>query len=212
MSDTLSKITTAILEGNVAESTNWTRAALREGIAAKTILDQGLLPGMDEVGIRFKRGDMFVPEVLISAKAMTVSLELLKPLFQESGVKSEAIVLLGTVQGDLHDIGKNLVGMMLEGAGFEVHDIGRDVAPETFVKHVKEMKPDVVAMSALLTTTMLMMQNTVIALREAGVRDQVKIIVGGAPVTDGFAKKIGADGYAPDAVSAVDVVRGFLGH
>jgi 5-methyltetrahydrofolate--homocysteine methyltransferase len=166
---------------------------------------------MDHVGVEFKAGNMFVPEVLRSARAMQAAMDILKPLLIESGVRMIGKVLLGTVKGDLHDIGKNLVGMMCEGAGFEVRDLGRDVPPEAFVKAVKEFAPDVVGMSALLTTTMRSMEHTIKALEEAGVRDRVKVMIGGAPVTQAFASQIGADGYASNAASAAELARKLAG-
>jgi len=165
---------------------------------------------MDYVGVEFKAGNMFVPEVLRSAKTMQTSLEILRPLLVESGAKTAGKVLLGTVKGDLHDIGKNLVGMMWEGAGFEVKDIGKDVAPEQFVEAVKEWEPDVLGMSALLTTTMRAMESTIKVLEEAGLRDRVKVIIGGAPVTQDFADQIGADGYASNAAGAAELAKRLL--
>ncbi len=168
------------------------------------------MPGMDHVGVEFKAGNMFVPEVLRSAKTMSASMEILKPILSESGVKMVGKVILGTVKGDLHDIGKNLVGMMCEGAGFEVVDLGKDIAPEAFVEAVKEHNPDIVGMSALLTTTMRTMESTIKALEEAGLRGKVKIMVGGAPVTKDFADTIGADGYASNAAAAAEMATKFV--
>jgi 5-methyltetrahydrofolate--homocysteine methyltransferase len=165
---------------------------------------------MDYVGVEFKAGNMFVPEVLRSAKTMQISMDILKPLLAESGVPMVGRVLLGTVKGDLHDIGKNLVGMMCEGAGFEVEDIGKDIAPESFVQAVKEFEPDVLGMSALLTTTMRAMESTIKVLEEAGVRDKVKIMIGGAPVTQAFCDQIGADGYASNAAAAAELAKKFV--
>ncbi|MEJ2512484.1 MAG: corrinoid protein, partial [Anaerolineales bacterium] len=176
----LSKISSCVIEGNLNDIQALTNQALEEGISAKEILDQGLMPGMDHVGVEFKAGNMFVPEVLRSAKTMSGSMEILKPILTASGVKMVGKVILGTVKGDLHDIGKNLVGMMCEGAGFEVVDLGKDISPEAFVEAVKEHNPDIVGMSALLTTTMRTMESTIKALEEAGLRDKVKIMVGGA--------------------------------
>ena len=210
MSEILSKLSTAIIEGNLDSMANLTQNALAEGLNAKQILDQALMPGMDHVGVEFKAGNMFVPEVLRSARAMQASMEIIKPLLAEAGSKMTGKILLGTVKGDLHDIGKNLVAMMCEGAGFEVKDLGKDIAPEAFVKAVKEFEPDVLAMSALLTTTMRAMEHTIKALEEAGVRDRVKIMIGGAPVTQAFCNQIGADGYASNAASAVDLAKKFV--
>jgi len=206
----LSDISTCVIEGNLGNIQELTQQALDDGLEAKEILDSGLMPGMDHVGVEFKAGNMFVPEVLRSAKAMSSSMELLKPLLAESGVEMVGKIVLGTVKGDLHDIGKNLVAMMCEGAGFEVYDIGKDVAPEDFVAAIKEYNPDIVGMSALLTTTMRTMESTIKALEEAGVRDKVKVMVGGAPVTEDFASQIGADAYASNAASAAEVATKFV--
>jgi corrinoid protein of di/trimethylamine methyltransferase len=173
------------------------------------VLSGGLIAGMDEVGKDFKAGDLFVPEVLIAARAMHAGMGVLRPLLAESDTASAGKYLIGTVEGDLHDIGKNLVKMMIEGAGFETIDLGTDVQPAAFVEAVREHQPDVVGMSALLTTTMVNMKNTIEALEEAGLRDSIKIMIGGAPVTAAFAEEVGADAYAPDAASAVDVAREF---
>jgi 5-methyltetrahydrofolate--homocysteine methyltransferase len=207
MSERLSAISTAVIEGNLDDIQQFTEDALEDGHTAKDILDNGLMPGMDHVGVEFRAGNMFVPEVLRSARAMQRSMDILKPMLAESGVSMTGRIVLGTVKGDLHDIGKNLVGMMCEGAGFEVMDLGKDVPPEKFVQAVKEFNPDVVGMSALLTTTMRAMEHTVKALEEAGVRDHVKIVIGGAPVTQSFADQIGADGYAANAASAADLAK-----
>jgi 5-methyltetrahydrofolate--homocysteine methyltransferase len=210
MSELLQEISTAVIEGNLDDIEDLTDDALDEGLSAEEILNKGLMAGMDYVGVEFKAGNMFVPEVLRSAKTMQMSMDILKPLLAESGVKMVGKVLLGTVKGDLHDIGKNLVGMMCEGAGFEVMDIGKDVAPEQFVEAVKSFEPDVVGMSALLTTTMRSMESTIKVLEEAGLRDRVKIIIGGAPVTQTFADQIGADGYASNAAGAADLAKKLL--
>jgi 5-methyltetrahydrofolate--homocysteine methyltransferase len=207
MSEILEQISTAVIEGNLDEIQDLTDDALDEGLTAEDIMNKGLMPGMDYVGVEFKAGNMFVPEVLRSAKTMQTSMDTLRPLLAKAGVKTVGKVLLGTVKGDLHDIGKNLVGMMCEGAGFEVMDVGKDVAPEQFVDAVKEFEPDVVGMSALLTTTMRSMESTIKVLEEAGLRDKVKIMIGGAPVTQAFADQIGADGYASNAASAADLAK-----
>jgi 5-methyltetrahydrofolate--homocysteine methyltransferase len=175
------------------------------------IIDNGLMGGMSVVGERFKAGDMYIPEVIMSAKAMSAGMEIVKPLIIGGESSSKGKVLLGTVKGDLHEIGKKLVQMMIESAGMEVEDIGIDISPEKFAEAVKEKKPDVLGMSALLTTTMLAMKDTIETLKEAGLRDSVKVLVGGAPVTLDFAEEIGADGWAPDAVTAKDKVLEFLG-
>ena len=209
MSQILEEISTAVIEGDLDEIEDLTEDALDDDLTAEEILNKGLMPGMDHVGVEFRAGNMFVPEVLRSAKTMQLSMDILKPLLAESGVKMVGKVLLGTVKGDLHDIGKNLVGMMCEGAGFEVKDIGKDIAPEGFVEAVKEFEPDVVGMSALLTTTMRSMESTIKILEEAGLRDKVKIMIGGAPVTQAFADQIGADGYASNAASAAELAKEF---
>jgi 5-methyltetrahydrofolate--homocysteine methyltransferase len=210
MSEILEQISTAVIEGDVDEIADLTEDALDEGLSAQEILDNGLMAGMDYVGVEFKAGNMFVPEVLRSAKTMQTSMEILQPLLTAAGVKRVGKVLLGTVKGDLHDIGKNLVGMMCEGAGFEIKDLGRDIAPDAFVQAVKEYEPDVVGMSALLTTTMRSMEHTIKALEEAGLRDKVKIMIGGAPVTQTFSDQIGADGYASNAAAAADLAKSFV--
>ncbi len=210
MSELFSKLSTAVIEGNLNEILGLTEDAIDEGISAKDILDKGLMFGMDHVGVEFKAGNMFVPEVLRSARAMQTAMTLIKPLLAESGEYMTGKVILGTVKGDLHDIGKNLVGMMCEGAGFEVIDVGKDILPDAFVEAVKEHAPDILGMSALLTTTMRTMEHTIKSLEEAGVRDKVKIMIGGAPVTQAFADQIGADGYASNAASAADLAKKFM--
>jgi len=207
MSELFSELSKAIIEGNLDVIVELTQDALDDGLSAKDILDKGLMPGMDHVGVEFKAGNMFVPEVLRSARAMQSSMGLIKPLLAETGASMTGKVLLGTVKGDLHDIGKNLVGMMCEGAGFEVNDLGKDIEPQAFVDAVKEYEPDILGMSALLTTTMRAMEHTVKAMEEAGVRDKVKIMIGGAPVTQAFSDQIGADGYASNAASASELAK-----
>jgi 5-methyltetrahydrofolate--homocysteine methyltransferase len=211
VADILEKIASNLYDGEDEQVAELVQKALDQGMRPEEILSGGLIAGMDEVGKDFKAGDLFVPEVLIAARAMHAGMDILRPLLAESDVPSVGKYLIGTVAGDLHDIGKNLVKMMLEGAGFETVDLGTDVTPETFVEAVREHQPTVVGMSALLTTTMTSMKATVEALTEAGLRDSVKIMVGGAPVTAPFAEEIGADAYAPDAASAVDVARGLVG-
>ena len=211
MSEVLEQMAAAVIEGNVDAMEDLTQDALDEDLGAKDILDNGLMVGMDHVGKEFKAGNMFVPEVLRSAKAMKTSMVILQPLLSAAEAKAVGKVLLGTVKGDLHDIGKNLVGMMCEGAGFEVQDLGTDVEPDQFLDAIKEFEPDIVGMSALLTTTMRAMGDTVKAIEEAGLRDQVKVMIGGAPVTQRFADDIGADGYAPNAASASDLAKKFVG-
>jgi len=211
MSEILEQMTTAVIEGNVDAMEDLTQDALDEDLGAKDILDNGLMVGMDHVGKEFKAGNMFVPEVLRSAKAMKTSMVILQPLLSAAEAKAVGKVLLGTVKGDLHDIGKNLVGMMCEGAGFDVQDLGTDVEPDQFLDAIKEFEPDIVGMSALLTTTMRSMGDIIKAIEEAGLRDQVKVMIGGAPVTQRFADDIGADGYAPNAASASDLAKKFVG-
>ena len=198
----------AVIKGDQNTALEITKAALAEGTAAKDILDNGLIAGMDIVGARFKKNEVYIPEVLISARAMKMAMEVLEPELVKAGVEPVGKLLIGTVQGDLHDIGKNLVAMMLKGAGFEVIDLGVDVGPEKFVEQVKTAKAQVVGMSALLTTTMPGMEKTIKALKDAGT--PVKVMIGGAPVTQDYADRIGADGYAPDAASAVDIAKSLV--
>jgi 5-methyltetrahydrofolate--homocysteine methyltransferase len=207
MSDTLQQLASKLYDGSAPDVAALVQQALDEGMGPGQVLQEGLIIGMDMVGRDFKAGELFVPEVLIAARAMHAGMDILKPLLAESDVPSAGKYLIGTVKGDLHDIGKNLVRMMIEGSGFEVVDLGVDVGPEGFVDAVREHEPDVVGMSALLTTTMTNMKGVIEALEEAGLRDSVKVMIGGAPVTDAYAKEIGADGYAPDAATAVDVAR-----
>lgn len=187
------------------------RELLRRGLTPYDVLTKGLVAGMDIVGADFRDGILFVPEVLMAAKAMKAGMELLRPLLAETGAPQIGTMVIGTVKGDIHDIGKNLVAMMLEGAGYEVVDLGTDVRPERFAAAVREHAPRVVGLSALLTTTMQNMRMAIEALDDLGMRDRVKVIVGGAPVTEAFANEIGADGYAPDASRAVRVVNALLG-
>jgi 5-methyltetrahydrofolate--homocysteine methyltransferase len=186
------------------------KSGLSQGISAKDLLNQGLIAGMDVVGGRMENEEMFIPEVLMAAKAMGAAVNVLKPLLAESDVSSQGKVVIGTVKGDLHDIGKNLVAMMLESAGLEVYNLGVDVAPDKFVNEIKTKNANILALSALLTTTMPMMKETVAAVANAGIREKVKILVGGAPVTQSFAMEIGADGYAPDAGSATRLAKSLL--
>jgi 5-methyltetrahydrofolate--homocysteine methyltransferase len=211
MADILQNITSKLYDGEDQEVAQLVQQALEEGMAPGEILQGGLIAGMDEVGRDFKAGDLFVPEVLIAARAMHAGMGVLRPLLAESDTPSAGRYVIGTVKGDLHDIGKNLVRMMLEGAGFETIDLGTDVEPQAFVDAVREHQPTLVGMSALLTTTMVQMKSTLEALEEAGVRGSVKIMIGGAPVTQAFAQEIGADAYAPDAASAVDAARDLAG-
>lgn len=205
----LEQIYQNVIDGQAPSVEAGVRAALQAGISANDILNQSLIAAMDEVGQRFEAGDFFVPEMLIAARAMQAGLQLLKPHLIESGIKAAGKVAIGTVKGDLHDIGKNLVAMMLEGAGFEVKDLGTDVSPDAFVQAARD-GAHIIGMSALLTTTMVNMQQTINALQSAGLRGQVKVVIGGAPVTDAYAQQIGADAFAPDASSATRVVRQLL--
>jgi len=206
----LNELSVAIINGDMEEARKLTQALLDQGLPAGKIVSEGLIPGMNEVGRLFKACEYYVPEVLISARAMKSSMELVRPLLSGADSLKMGKVVIGTVQGDLHDIGKNLVAMMLEGAGFEVVDLATDVSPAKFVEAVKQHKPRVVAMSALLTTTMTAMKSTIEALKEAGVRTDIKVMVGGAPVTERFAHEIGADGYAPEAATATDVAKNLV--
>ncbi len=206
----LQELANNLINGNAPKTEELTIKALGEGIAPVDVLNQGLVAGMEVVGQRFKNNEFYVPEVLIAARAMKASMKILRPKLAETGVKPIGKFVVGTVKGDLHDIGKNLVAMMMEGAGFEVIDLGVDVSPEKFINAIKENKAQVMGMSALLTTTMLNMKDAVAALKASGMKDSVKVVVGGAPLTQSFADEIGADGYAPDAASAVDLVKSLL--
>jgi 5-methyltetrahydrofolate--homocysteine methyltransferase len=211
MSELLGKMAESLIAGKIDEVVNLTKEALDGGAAPADILDQGLLAGMDIVGQRFKAEEMFIPEVLRCAKCMHGAMDILRPLLAETGAESIGTLIIGTVKGDLHDIGKNLVGMMFEGAGFNVVDLGIDKEPQNFVDAIKEHNATLIGMSALLTTTMPKMGETINAIKEAGIRDQVKILVGGAPITAAFAEEIGADGYASNAASAVDKGKELMG-
>jgi 5-methyltetrahydrofolate--homocysteine methyltransferase len=210
MSETLEKLRTAVIEGQAVPARDATQAALDEGIAPGRILLEALVPAMDDVGNRYECGEYFVPEMLISVRAMKEGLKLLKPLLVESDVRPAGRVVAGTVKGDLHDIGKNLVGIMLEGAGFEIVDLGCDVPAEKFVAAARE-GADLVALSALLSTTMPNIKATIQALDDAGLRERVKVMIGGAPVNDSVAREYGADGYAADASTAVALARSLAG-
>lgn len=200
----LSEISEMLQKGKANEVKELAQKGLDEGLEAKQILEEGLMPGMSIIGDKFKKNEVYVPEVLIAARAMNAGIEILKPHMSDSDVINKGTVVLGTVKGDLHDIGKNLVKIMMEGKGMNVVDLGIDVTPEQFVSAAKEQNADVIACSALLTTTMTEMENVVKAAKEAGIRDSVTIMVGGAPVTQSFCESIGADRYAPDAASAAD--------
>jgi len=206
----LNALAAAIISGKAPVAKELTEQALAEGLPAAEILNRGLVAGMNVVGEKFKNNEFYVPEVLIAARAMKNAMEVLRPVLAETGVEPAGRVAIGTVRGDLHDIGKNLVAMMLEGAGFEIIDLGVDVKPEQFVEAVQKRNADIVALSALLTTTMPAMKDTIQALESAGLRREVAVMIGGAPVTQSYADEIGADGYAPDAASAVDKAKALL--
>lgn len=209
MEELLKEMADNLIRGQAAKVKELTQKAIAKGYAPKEILDKGLISGMSVVGEKFKKNEFYVPEVLIAARAMHAGMEILRPLLVKLGVKSVATVAIGTVKGDLHDIGKNLVMMMMEGAGFQVIDLGIDVPPEKFVNAVRE-GANLIGISALLTTTMPGMKTTIEALKTAGIRNKVKVMIGGAPITQSYADEIGADGYGPDAASAVDVAKKLL--
>jgi 5-methyltetrahydrofolate--homocysteine methyltransferase len=208
---TLKSVADNLYKGEAEEVAAGVKEALQAGVAPMEVLNIGLLAGMDAVGRDFKSGALFLPEVLAAARAMKAGMDLLNPLLVGSGAQATRRVVIGTVEGDLHDIGKNLVSMLLTGAGFQVIDLGIDVSPERFVQSVGEHSPDILGLSALLTTTMPGMKSTIAGLEKAGLRSKVKVLVGGAPVTQQYAKEIGADAYAPDAPSAVDKARQLAG-
>ncbi len=211
MNDSLQKIYNAVVDGQAGMVEQAVEQALAELIAPEAILQQGLIAAMSEVGRLFEEGEFFVPEMLVAARAMQAGLNRLRPLLVERDIKPLGKVVLGTVKGDLHDIGKNLVAMMLEGAGFEVIDLGIDVPPDKFIAAVQEHQPDLVGMSALLTTTMGNMKAVIESLAESGLRPRVRVMLGGAPVTANFAQQIGADGYAEDASRAVTLAKQLMG-
>lgn len=204
------KFHSALSQGKMDEVKRLTQEALEGGESAEAVLKDGLIHAMDRVGAKFKSGEVYIPEVLIAARAMHAGMAMLKPILSKSPGTMTGKVIIGTVKGDLHDIGKNLVIMMLEGRGFDVVDLGIDVSAEKFIEAIRQHQPQVVGMSALLTTTIREMKNTLQAIEGAGLRTCVKTIVGGAPITEKFAREIGADGYAPDAASAVDKVTELL--
>jgi len=206
----LQKISEELQKGNFNEVPKLTQEALNAGIPPAKILKDGLIAGMDVVGEQFRKDELFIPEVLVAAKAMHGGMEVLRPKLVETDIRLTGKMVLGTVKGDLHDIGKNLVGMMMEGAGFQVIDLGIDIPSEKFVEAVKSHQPNLLGLSALLTTTMPRMKEVIQLLITAGIRDKVKVMVGGAPLTEKFAKEIGADGYGPDAASAVQVAKSLL--
>ena len=208
--DLLKSIQTAVLNGDAPTTQSLVKQAMSDGMPAERILNEGLIAAMHQVGKLFEAGEYYVPEMLVAARAMKGGLELIRPALAAANVKAIGKIVVGTVQGDLHDIGKNLVAMMMEGAGFQVIDLGVDVSPEKFVEAVKSEKPDLIGLSALLTTTMPMMKATVDALGVAGERNHVKVIVGGAPVTNKYASDIGADAFASDASSAASIGKSLL--
>ena len=210
MNQLIQEIYEGIIDGQAPLVSQKVQQALDSDVDPAAILNQGMIAAMAEVGKRFEEGEYFVPEMLIAARAMQAGLALLKPRLQQTDLRSSGKVVIGTVKGDLHDIGKNLVAMMLEGAGFEIVDLGTDVSADKFVAAAREHQADLVAMSALLTTTMPNMKVTIDALQTAGLRQQVKVIIGGAPITESFARQVGADGYAPDASRAVAVAKSLL--
>jgi 5-methyltetrahydrofolate--homocysteine methyltransferase len=210
MSVTYETIYEGIVDGRISAVPETVKQALEAGHEPESILKEALIPAMTEVGRLYEAGDYFVPEMLMAAKAMKAGMVILKPRLVDAAVEPAGRVIIGTVQGDLHDIGKNLVGMMMEGAGFEVVDLGTDVPAEDFVHAVLDQKPDILALSALLTTTMPQQKAVIASLVEAGVRDRIKIVVGGAPVTEKFAEEIGADGYAPEAGSAAALAKNLV--
>ncbi len=207
----LKKIADNLIKGKAPEVKELVQKAIDEGVDVEKVLNEGLVAGMSVVGEKFKKNEFYIPEVLIAARAMKAGMGILRPILAEKNIKGVGTVVLGTVRGDLHDIGKNLVAMMLEGAGFEIIDLGVDVSPEKFIETAKEKKADLVGLSALLTTTMPSMKDVVKAVGDSGLKDKVKVMIGGAPLTQSYADEIGADGYAPDAASAVDEAKQLLG-
>lgn len=208
--DILEEIAIGVEKGDSNSVHALTEKALTQKISVGEILNNGLVAGMDVIGEKFKNNEVFIPEVLISAKAMKAGMELIKPLLAKANVESKGKVVIGTVKGDLHDIGKRIVAMLLEGAGFEVTDLGVDVSKEKFLEFVEKERADILGMSALLTTTMTYMKEVIEALENANLKQNVKVIIGGAPITHSYAEEIKADGYAPDAASAIDLVKDLL--
>lgn len=204
------QIADEVVKGQADSVKQLVNQALSENISAEDILSNGLVGGMDVVSVKFKNNEFFIPEVLVSARAMTAGLDIINPLLAAANVKAKGKVVLGTVKGDLHDIGKNIVGMMLQGAGYKIVDLGSDVPKEKFLEYAEKEDANMVGMSALLTTTMTYMKEVIVGLKEAGLRDKVKVIIGGAPVTQAYADQIEADGYAPDAASAIDLAKDLL--
>ncbi len=206
----LNEISETLQRGIAGKVEELVKQALKEEVVPKDILENGLIKGMNTIGVKFKNNEVYVPEVLIAARAMHAGMDVLKPKLVETGVKNIGKVVIGTVKGDLHDIGKNLVRMMLEGAGFEVIDLGVDVSTEKFVSAVRDHNPDILGMSALLTTTMINMTEVIQSLQSAELRGKVKVMIGGAPITRNYAEQIGADGYSPDAASAAEDAKKFV--
>ncbi len=206
----LKPIADNLIKGKAPQVKELVQKVLDEDVDVEKVLNEGLVAGMSVVGAKFKANEFYIPEVLIAARAMKAGMGILRPILAEKNIKGVGTVVLGTVRGDLHDIGKNLVAMMLEGAGFEVIDLGVDVSPEKFIETAKEKKADLVGLSALLTTTMTSMKDVVKAVADSGLKDKVKVMIGGAPLTQSYADEIGADGYAPDAASAVDKAKELL--
>ena len=207
----MKEIADNLIKGKAPEVKELVQRAIDEGEDVEKVLNEGLVAGMSVVGAKFKANEFYVPEVLIAARAMKAGMGILRPILADKDIKGVGTVVLGTARGDLHDIGKNLVAMMLEGAGFEIIDLGVDVSPEKFIETAKEKKADLIGLSALLTTTMPSMKDVVKAVGESSLKDKVKVMIGGAPLTQSYADEIGADGYAPDAASAVDEVKQLLG-
>jgi 5-methyltetrahydrofolate--homocysteine methyltransferase len=206
----LKEISEKLEAGDASAVSDLTQKALDQNVTPEMILNQALVLGMDEVGEKFKNNEVFIPEVLIAARAMKAGMAIVKPLLAQADAQSRGKVIIGTVKGDLHDIGKNIVSMLLEGAGFDVVNMGADVGIEQIIQLINEESPDVLGLSALLTTTMVYMQEVIEALEKANIRDKVKVIIGGAPITQTYADEIKADGYAPDAATSVDLVRNLL--
>lgn len=207
----LEDLAAEVIKGDAGVVKNLTEEALSQNISAEEVLNSGLVAGMNVIGKQFKNNEVFIPEVLVAARAMKAGMQIIRPLLAEANVEPLGKVIIGTVGGDLHDIGKNIVAMLLEGAGFEVLDLGADVTKEKFLEFAEKENPDVLGMSALLTTTMVFMKDMVQSLEESGLKDKIKVIVGGAPITQSYADEIRADGYAPDAASAVDLVKSVMG-
>lgn len=207
----LEDLAAEVIKGDAGVVKNLTEEALSQNISAEEVLNSGLVAGMNVIGEQFKSNEIFIPEVLVAARAMKAGMQIIRPLLAEANVEPLGKVIIGTVGGDLHDIGKNIVAMLLEGAGFEVLDLGADVTKEKFLEFAEKENPDVLGMSALLTTTMVFMKDMVQSLEESGLKDKIKVIVGGAPITQSYADEIRADGYAPDAASAVDLVKSVMG-